>query len=477
MNKPQNTAIAVILLCSMAAAADVHLNVYYHHAGPLAGTLKSDVPLPLFDADANHLWNRIFAAFYIRPRRLPATNEQAAMVRYEGGDVIEFLAWGTTKYWSGKAVFQKVNPLLDEFLDGGGAKLISNPLKRVVFQHDLWAVYDHLIDLNNRRIGDLETRTRRSLLCLEIAKCMQQLALSADELKHLPNTYTVAVNSGAFVARHNFDATVNYLPHALLDESDEWVEIDFYYPDMHEDIMGRFISLHARSFLGRSHYRIFYRFPEGRKQVVAYLKDLEEQGIDWKHAAQFGFIRLQNDVPQIPVGTEVLLLQQMISMDDQLRPVPTNIVESVQFRAYRNIDGSGEPQTNTGVGMNVLDYRMKRHLLFDSLSAGGLEREPEGELQYRVAIGGSNPRAPDWGYEDKKVLFQQCADCHMSARLQRLGVASVPSIIHSGGFGAGAMMGVSRPVTPDQIGVRGKRVARYKSRHESYRRLLEFLGR
>ena len=477
MNNPQHTAMAVLLLCSTAAANELHLKEYYHQAGALAGTLKSEDPLPLFDSDPNHLWNRLFAAFYIRPRRLPATEEQAAMVRYEGGDVIEFLAWGTTNYWSGNAVFQKLNPLLDEFLGIDAGRLISDPLKRVVFQHDLWAAYDHLIDLNNRRIGDIETRTHRTTLCLKLAKCMQQLAVSSTELSQLPDTYTVAVKSGAFVPGHHFDATVNYLPHSLLERSDEWVEIDFYFPDMHEDIMDRFISLHARSFMGRSHYRIFYRFPEGRKQVVAYLSDLKEQGIDWKHAAQFGFIRLRKDAPQIPVGTEVLLLQQMIAMDDQLRPVPTSIVESVQIRAYRNIDGSSEPETNTGVGMNVLDYRMKRHLLFDSLSAGGLEREPEAEPQYRVAIGGSNPRAPDWGYDDRKVLFQQCADCHMSAQLQRLGVASVPSIIHSGGFGAGAMMGVSRPVTPDQIGARGNRVARYKSRHESYRRLLEFLGK
>lgn len=476
MSKPQNALIAVIVLCSQATGSDRDLDEFFHHSGPLAGTLKSAAALPLFDADATHLWNRMYSAFYIRPRRFPANEKQEAMVRFEGGDVIEFLAWGTTKYWSSTVVFQKVNPLLDEFLDQQGAGLISDPLKRVVFQHDIWAAYDHLIDLNNRRVGDLQTRQRRTTLCQKLAKCMQQLAVSAEELNRLPNTYAVALESGAFVPRHNFDATVNYLPHGLLDDADEWVEIDFYYPDMHEDIMDRFISLHARSFLGRSHYRIFYRFPDGRKQVVTYLKDLEERGIDWKLSSQFGFARLRKDAPQIPVGTEVLLLQQMIALDDQLRPVPTSIAESVQFRAYRNVDGSGEPETNTGVGMNVLDYRMKRHLLFNDLSAGGLEREPEGEPQYRVAIGGSKPVAPDWGYEGKKVLFQQCADCHMSPRLTRMGVASIPSIIHSGGFGAGAMMGVARPLTPEQVGVRGKRVARYKTRHESYRRLLEFLG-
>ncbi len=227
---------------------------------------------------------------------------------------------------------------------------------------------------------------------------------------------------------------------------------------------------------GRSHYRIFYRFPEGRSQVVAYLKELGEKAIDWKRAAQFGFIPPITTGPQIPVGTEVVLLQLMMSMDEQLRPVPRNIVESIQLRVFRNIDGSSQPETNTGVGINILDYRLKRHLLFDGLRSGGLAREPEDEPQYRVAIGGLKPTTPDWGFDGKKVLFQQCADCHMSPKLTRLGVASIPSITHSGGFGAGAMMGISRPLSAEQSDLRGNRVARFKSRHESYRRLLEHLG-
>ena len=118
---------------------------------------------------------------------------------------------------------------------------------------------------------------------------------------------------------------------------------------------------------------------------------------------------------------------------------------------------------------------VKRRLLFDGLKAGGLERESEEEPQYRVAIDGSKPTAPDWGFADKTVLFQQCADCHMSPRLDRLGAASIPSLTHAG-FDARAQMGVSRPLNPEQIGRRGERVAHYKSRHESYRRLLEHLG-
>ena len=394
----------------------------------------------------------------------------------EGGDVIEFLAWGRTTYWSSKSVSKTIGPLLDQFLNENGSQLISKPLQRAVFQHDLWAVYDHLIDQNIKRTGNLETRQRRDAICRKLARCIQQLALSSAELKQLPETYGLAIKSGDFVPRHNFDAAVNYLPHGLLTRPEDWVEIDFYYPKMHEDIMDRFVSLHARSLQGRSYYRIFYRFPEGRQQVVDYLKRLEEKSVDWKRAAQFGFIPPLTTAPQIPVGTEVVLLQLMMSMDEQLRPVPTRIVESLQFRVFRNLDGSSEPETNTGVGINVLDYRMKRHLLFNELKSGGLEREREEEPQYRVAIGGLKATAPDWGFDGKKVLFQQCADCHMSTKLTRLGVASIPSITHSGGFDSGAMMGISRPLPLSDSDVRGKRVARFKSRHESHRRLLEHLG-
>ncbi len=471
-------AVSLIVLSTISSEAVAgDLASYFHQDGPLKGTLKSADPLPLYDADPQHLWNRIYAAFYIRPRVIPATGRQSEMIRYEGGDVIEFLAWGRTTYWSSRPVSATITPLLDEFLDHAGSQQLRDPLKRAIFQHDLWAVYDHLIDQNIKRTGNLETRNRRDALCSRLARCIQQLTLSSSELEQLPRTYSLALKSGHFSPQNNFNATVNYLPHGLLTEPSEWVEIDFYYPKMHEDIMDRFVSLHARSLQRRSHYRIFYRFPEGRKQVVSYLKTLDEKGVDWKRSAQFGFIPPLKEVPQISVGTEFVLLQLMMSMDEQLRPVPTHIVESLQFRVFRNLDGTNEPATNTGVGINVLDYRMKRHLLFDGLKSGGLEREPEEEPQYRVAIGGLKATAPDWDFDGKKVLFQQCADCHMSSQLTRLGVASIPSITHSGGFDAGAMMGISRPLPPGERNIRGKRVARFKSRHESHRRLLEHLGR
>ena len=71
----------------------------YYHTGELAGSLRTSEPLPLFDADPQHLWNRIFAAATIRPSRLPSRRGGPPVARIEGGDRIEFFVWGGTTYW------------------------------------------------------------------------------------------------------------------------------------------------------------------------------------------------------------------------------------------------------------------------------------------------------------------------------------------------------------------------------------------
>lgn len=43
------------------------LERYGFHGGFLAGSLRTEIPLPLFDPDPEHLWNRLFAAFWVRP--------------------------------------------------------------------------------------------------------------------------------------------------------------------------------------------------------------------------------------------------------------------------------------------------------------------------------------------------------------------------------------------------------------------------
>ena len=96
--------LLTVLTPSPIPAADLeeHDPAYYH-TGELAGSLRSNDPLPLFDADPQHLWNRLFAAVTIRPSLLPSVRGGPPVARIEGGDRIEFFGWGGTTYWDDPA--------------------------------------------------------------------------------------------------------------------------------------------------------------------------------------------------------------------------------------------------------------------------------------------------------------------------------------------------------------------------------------
>jgi hypothetical protein len=136
--------------CSPGSAAEPQ--DWYYREGPLRGSLKSDSPLPLYDSDPEHLWNRLFAAFYMRPSELPSRPEYPSdstqlaewdrkfragklplgptVKRIEGGDVPSLLAWAKTRYYSEPAAFDRENKVLDEFLETRGERLTTDPLKR-----------------------------------------------------------------------------------------------------------------------------------------------------------------------------------------------------------------------------------------------------------------------------------------------------------------------------------------------------------
>src|SRR5688572_21907897 len=65
----------------------------YYHTGELAGSFKSDQPLPVYDSDPAHLTNRLFAALYTRESKIPTKRGGEPVERIEGGDVVDFYAW------------------------------------------------------------------------------------------------------------------------------------------------------------------------------------------------------------------------------------------------------------------------------------------------------------------------------------------------------------------------------------------------
>jgi hypothetical protein len=444
----------------------------YYHTGELAGSLRSADPLPLYDVDPQHLWNRLFAVISIRRSELPSSRGGDPVARIEGGDTIDFLAWPGTSYWDEPATVTSLEQLLDEFLEQKGEQLSGGPLRRVMLQRDLWAVFDFLISQNISRRGDLETRKRRTGLCRKLAHVMRALSLSAETLAELPDNYPLAIQSGRFSPAHGFDPQRDYLPPGLFSSTDEWQELDFYQPKLSEDIERRFVFLHTRAFRGRSYFRVFYRFPEGRPQLEEYLRQVDAVGVDWRASGQHGSLFLKPDVPQIPAGTEVALLQYLIALDQNLQLVPTSLVESVRVNVFKNVDGAADPSTNTGLGFNVSKYTLKRRRAFDDMKFGGLQREPDDLPVYRVIFESTNAR--DWGPRGRYfTLATECRSCHAGRGLS--GVHAIPSLVNSGGIDSGAQIGVVHTLPTGAASPHPARTVKWKSTDESYRRLMEFL--
>jgi hypothetical protein len=226
----------------------------------------------------------------------------------------------------------------------------------------------------------------------------------------------------------------------------------------------------AWSIRGRSYYRIFWRFPGGRTAVEDYLKYLREEGVDWEKSARQGHIALKPEVRQIPVGTEAAIVQFKIVLDNRLVPVPTRVVESVRVSVYKNVDGTPDSETNTGLGLIGRVYGAQRRLLFDNLKQGGLSRAPDAAPTYQVLLSGYN----DWGlFGRQQSVVQTCMYCHMH-RNGNTGVFSLNSIFSF--EPDGGMPGIVIPMGFGDIRTypRAQRIARWKQRQEDYLRLVEY---
>jgi len=468
------TLLVVLTAPSMAASEFDEEDPAYYHTGELAGSLRSAEPLPLFDADPGHLWNRLFATVTIRPSLIPSRRGGPAVARIEGGDRIEFFGWGGTTYWDELANVAQLEGLLDQFLGQGGEKLSTDPLKRVLLQRDMWTLFDFLMDRHIARLGDFETRHRRYELCRKLAHVIKALALPADMLDGLPNNYALAIQSGRFAATHDFDPKRDYLPPSLLSGSDEWQELDFFQARRSEDVERRYVFLHMRAFQGRSYFRVFCRFPNGRSEFENYLRELDAKGIDWRASAQHGSIMLNADAPQLPVGTEVALLQFLIALDTNIELVPTSLVESVRLLVFKSTNGIADPSTNLGNGVNAAKYTLKRRLaLADSgMHQGGLHREPDDLPVYRVLF--ENEAVGDWGSRGRYFkLAADCRSCHSGAG--QTGVQMIGSVVNTASVDTGAALGVSRALPIGAPSPHPARTVKWKSAEETYRRLVEFV--
>ncbi|MCE9526110.1 MAG: hypothetical protein K8R36_08655 [Planctomycetales bacterium] len=274
----------------------------------------------IYNPDPAHLWNRLHRTLWVRTG--PNGKEY-------GHDRLDPYLWRETKHLLEGDSHKLAIAVLDEFLSAHGENQEKEPLKRAMLQRDLWAVFDWTTEGSEKKHAEssraLQTR---------LAKVIQRLALTPEQIKGLPDNYAAAVAAKSFAEKHDPDHPESpFLPPDLLQKDGLWVEVVI------DNSSAVTASRHVLDFGARSAFRVFLRLPAGRKETLAYLKSLNDFPRRWLAGEdQKGdLLRLNWELPQFPVGTEVALVRQMLLINKDGELAPSSLTESVQLRVFRAI--------------------------------------------------------------------------------------------------------------------------------------------
>jgi hypothetical protein len=250
----------------------------------------------LYDPNPNHLWNRLQQALHVRLTDLGNPDKEQALLpgdqSYHALELDAFLWPNRSTYLRFGEPHKTALAVLDEFLARDGEKLVREPTKRAFLQRDLWAVFDWTRSWHT----DVPGRNLRTRL----AKVIQRLALSPEEIKALPDNFA-AVAATKKVAG---------FPADLWDPQGPWVLLG----DDNKNTNGaRTITpVHESFFGGRSAFLVFVQAGESRDQTIKFVQQLSD------------------DCKSSP--TQVALVRRMLLIDKEGRIRLTPITETVQMR-------------------------------------------------------------------------------------------------------------------------------------------------
>jgi hypothetical protein len=268
------------------------------------------------------------------------------------------------------------------------------------------------------------TAERRELLAT-LAPVVKRLALSPEQLVHLPDTCASALQNHEFPAAYN-PASPNqgFLLPDLYDPRGPWVCLSARGQDLAA-------PLHDLSFIARSVFLVFARLPGGRDATLAYFKELAELKIPLLVSTQVpGMAQpmyLWNpQVPQFPARTEFALVRKMVLPDREGHLHLTPVTESVQIRHYTDIPNA-EGMASRDVDLarryqEPSEIELSRSLLFSDHSSGlrGVAARDDQFQIFPAMMQGFDV------FEDRRVRvrpsspFIQCTSCHIGPGIQSM---------------------------------------------------------
>lgn len=357
-----------------------------------------DKPAPIYSSDPNDPWNRIFYFLFSRrleirlsddfPEGAPFVDKVStrSLERDEVGDrAIDPLYPGTLVN-TGEllvltdAAYPKFAKSLTDALNNEVPRSI---VARALMQSDLWGAYDILF---YREVDPFEAefgQRRRALLDL-VARSIKKIALTPEEIKALPDNYSAAIRDDS-------------LPDVFRKDSG-WIEVQWFPGRAHDSSAGfRRVS------------RVFLKPAHPPRDIQKFLNAQPGRDDD-------SFGRAANPVADLD---GVALVTQLLVIDTEGNPRPTNLTSEVQVRYFeRNEKGTFKETT-----MQVCE--ISRKLFVSAPKSGGLVLEDDNSRAYlghytfaqvQSRPGSTAPNAPGTTVISPPVLVKlrtRCAQCHL----------------------------------------------------------------
>jgi hypothetical protein len=395
----------------------------------------------VYDADPGHLWNRLYAALYVR-----TTDDGQSY----GRDDLDPVLWPSSTYLLTEPRHGRIMALLTEFLDKHGDHLITQPLKRAFFQNDLWAIFDWLADPDAEYV---EKRARfiaeRQALRNRLAPIIRRLALSDEQIETLPDTYRVALTSGVYPAKPDpAHPEKAFLPGDLFDGHGPWVH--FQNGDGKPHPFAKPTALtHVHFVGGRSTFFVFMNLPGGRQATMDYMQKLNAFPPDTSpHTREKRLLTSNAGALPPPFGTQFAIVRQMMLIDAKGKMHLTPLIESLQMRVVRGtIEKESDFYEFTQHRKDLFDGKGLHAVKSDEVTIPVFNVRDEDVLELPRSVRQMREAAVKGEDRATENLRIGCISCHTQS-----GIASVSSFFHDRSPG----------LTAAQRGPEVERVIRWK---------------
>jgi hypothetical protein len=352
--------------------------------------------LDLYDTDSNEIWNRVYTTLMVRAEDRNRVDD----------DPLDPPLWARTRFLLQGETNRRAVAVLNELTEDQRSLARRSPLQRAVMQRDLiaaftWATGDHV------RSAPEPTREQHELAAA-LAHAIRHIALEPDAIRHLPDNYAAALNKpGTSLEFDPGHPERPFLPKDLLDEHGPWILLSA------EGDIRPAAPVHVESFQNRSAFEIRFRHAGGRAAGEAYLRELaalKSPAVIEK--PDHGNVNGDTgpwpnpDTPQFPSHSFWALVRRAILSDRAGNPVVSPLVESVQVRAYLDV------QDSTPLAQTAFEWALSRKLLF---GPGGFHRvTPDDEVFSHFLSKGVDPYE-EYGFRTPPHVEQTaltCLQCH-----------------------------------------------------------------